>query len=166
MDNRNYGLFNHHEEDNTLLILFSDAKITSTIKDGEVVSLYHGDELIGYQIINFVRYVKIKYSGIIFLPSPLLVNVINSVLENHGLNTISVKNSSGYIVKKDSNGVKRVYATEGTFLRDMSVSKGRFVSYFDLYIKVDNENELIMIEEEIKEGTDFFKMEEKSNDWD
>lgn len=164
MDKRNYGLFNLHEEDNTLLILFNDSKITKEIKHDEVTTLYHEDEKVGYRIFNFIRYAKIKYSGIIFLPSAPLVSVINSVLENNNEDTISVKNASGYIVKLDEKGKRRVYATEGTFLRDMSVSKGKFVTYHELYIASDNEDELIEIEENIKEGTDFFKMEEKAND--
>ena len=57
---KNYGLFNQHEEDNTLLILFSDEEITNAKSHGEVQTLYHNDELIGYRFINFVRYAKIK----------------------------------------------------------------------------------------------------------
>lgn len=129
-----------------------------------MTTLYHEDVVIGYRIFNFIRYAKIKYSGIIFLPSAPLVSVINSVLENNGQDPISVKNASGYIVKFDEFNTRRVYATEGTFLRDMSVSKGKFVTYHELYIASENEDELIEIEEDIKEGTDFFKMEEKGND--
>lgn len=164
MDNREYGLFNLHEENNCLLILLSDEEISEEKGDEEVVVLYHDSKVIGYRIFNFVRYAKIKYSGIIFLPSPLLVNVINSVLENHSLDTIKFKENSGYIVKLDDNGVRRVFAKEGTFLRDFSISKGKFVTYYELYINSENENELIEIDEDIKEGVDFFKMEEKSND--
>ena len=161
MDNREYGLFNLHEIDNTLLILFSDEKEDRVDKFKEVDVLYKNDIIVGYKISNFIRYAKIKYSGIIFLPFNELIDVINHVLENHNLNTIKYKTDSGYHIKIDEEGNRRVFAIEGTFLRDMSISKGKYVTYHDLYIEVDNKDELILIDENINEGTDFFKMEEK-----
>ena len=56
---------------------------------------------------------------------------------------------------------RMVYAKEGTFFRDESISKGRYCTYHDLYIKNENENDLVIIDEEIKEGTDFFFAEVK-----
>ena len=155
-----YGLYNYHEENASILILFSEQKLTSK-KEGEEVSLlYHEKECIGYEIHNFIRYAKIKYSGIIFLPSNPLIDVINIVLENNHLEAISYKKESGFIVKMNGNQ-RMVYAKEGTFLRDEKVSKGQYCTYHDLYIKNDNEDELIVIDEEIKEGTDFFFSEVK-----
>ena len=54
-----------------------------------------------------------------------------------------------------------VYCLKGTFLRDQTISKGKYCTYHDLYIKSDNENELIVINENIKEFIDFFQMEEQ-----
>lgn len=156
----NYGLFNYHEENATLLILFSNLEVTDTKGDKELEVLYHQGEVVGYRIHDFIRYAKIKYSGIIFLPSNTLIDVINIVLENHHVETLSYKKESGYVVKMNENK-RMVYAKEGTFLRDESISKGRYCSYHDLYITNENENELIEIDEEIKEGVDFFQMEEK-----
>lgn len=157
----NYGLFNRHEIDDTLLILLSDKEITRRVNNGEVDVLYSGEEIVGYSIAHFIRYAKIKYSGIIFLPSPLLIDVINSVLKKHGLDTLNYKKYSGYVVKKGKNGQKMVFAEPGTFLRDETISKGRYCTYFDLYMKGENEEELVVIDEQIKEGIDFFKTEEK-----
>ena len=156
----NYGLFNHHEDNNTALILFSDEVITSKKGDDEVLVLYHDDKIVGYEIKDFIRYAKIKYSGIIFLPSNPLIDVINYVLENHNLEPLSYKKESGYIVLLHENK-KMVYAKEGTFLRDETISKGRFCTYYDLYIERENDQELIVIDEDIKEGIDFFISEEK-----
>ena len=156
----NYGLFNEHEDNGNLLILFSDADIDVEENREDVSIYYHRGQIVGYAISNFIRYAKIKYSGIVFLPSKPLIDVINSVLENNGLETLEFKKQSGYIVKSD-DGVKKVYALEGTFLRDKTISKGRFCTYHDLYITSENENDLIVIDEDIKEGTDFFQMEEK-----
>ena len=130
-------------------------------KEGQEVSLlYHNETLIGYEIHNFIRYAKIKYSGIIFLPSNPLIDVINIVLTNNHLETLGYKKESGYVVKMNKNQ-RMVFAKEGTFLRDETISKGRYCSYHDLYIKNDNEDELLVIDEEIKEGTDFFFSEVK-----
>ncbi len=157
---KDYGIYNNHELDNTLLILFSDEEVTNSKKKDEIEVLYHDMEIIGYKISNFIRYAKIKYSGIIFLPSNTLVDVINSVLKNHQLETLEYKTSSGYITKRNGNNLG-VFALKGTFLRDQSVSKGKFVTYFDLYIKNENSDELVTIDESINEGVDFFQMEVK-----
>lgn len=155
-----YGLFNHHEDNNTALILFSDEPVTDKRGDEEIKVLYHQDKVVGYEIYDFIRYAKIKYSGIIFLPSNPLIDVINFVLENHQLEKLGYKKESGYVVLTNDNK-KMVFAKEGTFLRDETISKGRFCSYYDLYIERENDQELIVIDEDIKEGIDFFISEEK-----
>ena len=156
----NYGIYNNHELDNTLLILFSDSKNTTSKKISEEMEiLYFNDEIIGYRISNFIRYAKIKYSGIIFLPADPLIDVINSVLDKYDLETLSYKQGSGYMTRINE-GKMMVYCLKGTFLRDQTISKGKYCTYHDLYIKNDNENELIVINENIKEFIDFFQMEE------
>lgn len=151
-----YGLFNHHLDNNTLVILFSDKPITKKINQGEVELLYSEQELVGYSISNFIRYAKIKYSGIIFLPSKPLIDVINIILKNNKLEELEYKKESGYIVKD-----QKVFAKQGTFLRDETISRGRYCSYFDLYIDKENDQELITIDEDIRDNIDFFQMEEK-----
>ena len=155
----NYGIYNHHELDNTLLVLFSDAPVTSKKElSNEMEVLYNGDEVVGYRISNFIRYAKIKYSGIIFLPANPLIDVINSVLNKYKLETLEYKNQSGYMTRIN-DGKMMVFALEGTFLRDETISKGRYCSYHDLYIN-DDDKSLILINENIKENIDFFQMEE------
>lgn len=156
-----YGIYNLHEENDALLILLSNEEVTNRKLSKEVEVLYHQDKVIGYKIPNFIRYAKIKYSGIIFLPNNYLIDVINSVLINSGLEPINYRKNSGFVVKTNEKGQKMVWANEGTFLRDMTPSEGKFVTYYDLYIKNEKEDELITIEEDILEGKDFFKMEEK-----
>ena len=158
---KRYGVFNNHELDNTLLVKLSDDEVTSikeVKKDVEV--LYHDDEICGYRIRNFIRYAKIKYSGIIFLPADPLIDVINSILTDNGLNRLEYRKESGYVTKRDGNNI-RVFAKEGTFLRDGSISQGRYCCYHDLFIENDDEYSLVEIQENIPENTDFFKMEVK-----
>ena len=157
---KEYGLYNLHHLDNSVVILFSDKKSNKEENLGEVDILYHDEEKVGYRIKNFIRYAKIKYSGIIFLPAPILIDVINSILDKYKLEKLAYKASSGYITKKNNEHMM-VFAVKGTYLRDESISNGRFCTYYDLDIKVDNDQELFTIDEEIKEDVDFFGVEEK-----
>ena len=157
----NYGIYNHHELDNTLLILLSEDEVLSCKKiSPEMEVLYHESKIVGYRIVNFIRYAKIKYSGIIFLPAKPLIDVINQVLSKYDLELLDYKRQSGYVTKRNE-GKLMVYALEGTFLRDMTISKGKYVTYHELYIENDTPNALIEIEENIRENIDFFQMEEK-----
>ena len=98
---KNYGFYNNHELDNTLLIELSDDEVTSTQETSKGVEvLYHNDEICGYRIRNFIRFAKIKYSGIIFLPADPLIDVVNSILTDNGLNRLEYKEESGYLHKE------------------------------------------------------------------
>lgn len=152
---KDYALFNHHEENDTLRILFSDEKYDTIKNVNNIDILIKNNSVVGYQIPNFIRYAKIKYSGIVFYPNKLLIDVINSVLENAKLETLSYKVSSGYIIKSNGDNLG-VYAEEGTFLRDETISVGRFCTYFDLYIDSDEPNSLIKIDDKNLENKDFF----------
>ena len=157
---KEYGIYNHHEYNDTLLVLFSDQEITKVDDLGEVEVIYAQDRLAGYRIKQFIRYAKIKYSGLIFLPADPLIDVINTILRRYHLETLAYKNHSGYITKVNDSKVM-VYASSGAFLRDESISHGRFCTYYDLYIQNENEHLLAIFDENIKENQDFFKMEVK-----
>ena len=157
---KEYGIYNHHEYNDTLLILFSDEVVTRVDDLGEVEVVYSENRLAGYRIKQFNRYAKIKYSGLIFLPVNPLIDVINTILRKHHLETLAYKNHSGYVTKTHNNKVM-VYATSGAFLRDESISHGRFSTYYDLYIQNENEHQLAVFDENIQENQDFFKMEVK-----
>ena len=156
----NYGIYNNHELDNTLLVLISDKKTTRSESKGEIDILYHNDKIVGYKIKNFLRYAKIKYSGIIYLPANPLIDVINGILERYNLEKLDYKHGSGYITKKN-NEEMMVYCQAGTYMRDYQISKGQYCSYYDLYIKDDNDKRLFKIDEAILEHKDFFLSEVK-----
>lgn len=156
----NYGLYNLFHEDKSVLILFSDLSANREDNFDEVDILYHDEQKVGYRIKNFIRYAKIKYSGIIFLPAPVLVDVINSILAKYKLEPLGYRFSSGYVTKMNE-GQMMVYAIKGTFLRDGSISSGRFCTYYDLDIKVENDRRLFIIDEIINENVDFFLAEAK-----
>jgi hypothetical protein len=156
----NYGIYNNHELDNTLLVLSSETKPNRSENKGEIDILYQDDKIVGYKIKNFIRYAKIKYSGIIYLPANPLIDVINLVLERYNLETLDYKHGSGYITKRNNDKLM-VYCLPGTFMRDYQISKGQYCSYYDLYIKDENDQRLFEIDETIKEGVDFFLSEVK-----
>jgi len=156
----NYGMFNLHESNNELLLLFDDSEITSEKQNNVVTCIYHEDKLIGYRIPNFIQYAKIKYSGIIFLPNKILIDVINNILLNDGLEKLAYKEESGYITK-EVNGQKVVYCKPGTFLRDETISNGHVCTFRDLYIDNDNPDEILLLEEDVLLNRDFFKTEAK-----
>ena len=157
---KNYGIYNNHELDNTLLVLFSEEKPTRSVEFGEVDILYHDDKKVGCKIKNFIKYAKIKYSGIIYLPANPLIDVINIILERYNLETLAYKNGSGYITRLNK-GKMMVYCEIGTFMRDYEISKGQYCSYYDLYIKDEDDKRLFEIDENIKENVDFFLSEVK-----
>ena len=156
----NYGFYNNHELDNTLLIIFSESKSNHYEDLGEMDVLYCGEDKVGYRFKNFIRYAKIKYSGIIYFPANPLIDIVNSILEKRNLEKLAYKKNSGYFTKKNEDKLM-VFASEGTFLRDQSISKGKYCTYYDLDIKIENEHELFVIDENIREGVDFFKTEVK-----
>ena len=156
----NYGIYNNHELDNTLLVLISEIKPNRSSDLGEVDILYHDERVVGYKLKNFIRYAKIKYSGIIYLPANPLIDVINVVLERFNLEKLDYKHGSGYITRKH-NDKMMVFCVPGTFMRDYQISKGEFCTYYDLYIKDEDDKRLFEIDENIKEDSDFFLSEVK-----
>ena len=82
-----------------LMIEIDSRKLpTRNEKVGNVVSIYSGDELIGINIFDFGKIVKIKNQGMIYLPTHSLIDVINSILANAKLPSLTYKEKSGYVV--------------------------------------------------------------------
>ena len=71
---------------------------TKFFNDVEV--LYKQKEPIVYMIHNISRYTKIWMDGYISLPSKILLDVINSILINAGLEPLAYKDESGFIIGK------------------------------------------------------------------
>lgn len=62
--------------------------------------LYREQEPIVYMIHNISRYTKIWMDGYIYLPSKILIDVINSILINACLEPLAYKANSGFIIGK------------------------------------------------------------------
>ena len=71
---------------------------TKIFNDVEV--LYKEKKPIVYMIHNISRYTKIWMDGYIYLPSKTLIDVVNSILLNAGLEPLAYKDKSGFIIGK------------------------------------------------------------------
>lgn len=83
----------------SLIVYFGENLPTRRQEKGEVVDkLYNGDSLIGYLIHHFSNYIKIRMSGPIYLPNDEIIDIINDILINAGLEEISYYDHSGFVV--------------------------------------------------------------------
>ena len=92
-----------------LIIIFDNAKnSTKHLRKGRVEVIYHDDEIIGYNIFDVKEIIKIKSEGKIYLPSPQLIMVVNTILKNAGVPVLDEIKHSGYYtaeVVEISNGI-------------------------------------------------------------
>ena len=100
-----YRLFyNLRRLGDVLLIEIAPGKAaTSTKRKGDVIALFHEEELIGYNIFNLKEVVKLKTDGVIFAPDDRLIDIINILLRNQGFQTLPYTRDSGYKVAKIIN---------------------------------------------------------------
>lgn len=82
-----------------LIVIFNnESKPTHYERKGQVEVIYHEQEVIGYNIFDISKIIKIKTSGLIYLPSKELISIINALLRNNGLEELEVQTNSGYII--------------------------------------------------------------------
>jgi len=74
---------------------------------GDVVAIYEDKELVGYNIFNISEIIKIKMVGILYHPENIFIDIVNSILKNAGLETLSYKEESGFVVGE----VKEIFDT-------------------------------------------------------
>lgn len=84
-----------------LLVVIKPTVIpTKEVKINDVVALYNKDELIGINIFNISKVIKIKAKGLIPLINEDILNVINHILENANLEKLPIQIESGFRVAK------------------------------------------------------------------
>lgn len=100
-----YSLFYSYKNIGDVLIVIFDneKKPTHHERKGNVEVIYHEEEVIGYNVFNIRNIVKIKTEGLIYLPSPTLVSVINTILKNSGVEELGIINHSGYVIGEIKN---------------------------------------------------------------
>lgn len=97
-----YSLFyNYKLLGDILFIIFDNEKIpNNVVKEDNVTKIYYQDNLIGVNIFNFSKIIKIKANGLIPLPNKELINVINSILSQHNIDNLPYKEESGFKIGK------------------------------------------------------------------
>lgn len=97
-----YALYYDYESiGDVLLIVFDSNTIPNVIKrDNDVVSLYKDDKLIGINIFNISKIMKIKAKGYIPLVSDRVLEVINTILKNSNVAELPAQKDSGFRVAK------------------------------------------------------------------
>lgn len=97
-----YALYYDYESiGDVLLIVFDSNTIPNVIKrDNDVVSLYKDDKLIGINIFNISKIMKIKAKGYIPLVSDRVLEVINTILKNSNVAELPAQKDSGFKVAK------------------------------------------------------------------
>ena len=97
-----YALYYDYETiGDVLLVVIKPTVIpTKEVKINDVVALYNKDELIGINIFNISKVIKIKAKGLIPLINGDILNVINHILENANLEKLPIQIESGFRVAK------------------------------------------------------------------
>lgn len=91
--------YNHDVTGDTLFIVMNTESIFDrSVAIGDVLAMYSGDELVGVNINNLSRVLKIKARGMIVTPGEELVNVVNTILKRAKLPTLEYCTYSGYRV--------------------------------------------------------------------
>ena len=186
---KEYGIFYSYKDNgDSLVIVFDTEKEFINEKvNGKVHTYYDNDRIIGYRIDGIKEFLKIKNGGEkIFFPNNVFIDVINSILINANCEPLEPHENSGYFVgqikeiRNDSIIVslgnkevvadkcedanlndKVVVALPGTMLNGRTKVKGNahICTNKDLYSEGDNE--ILLLDKDIKIGGDFFTLEVK-----
>lgn len=97
-----YGLYYNKEKiGDVLIIIFNSNQIPNFVKTTENCKvLYKNDELVGINILNISKILKIKSHGYLPLINKEVLNVINSILINNGLEALPYQEKSGFVVSQ------------------------------------------------------------------
>lgn len=97
-----YGVFyNYKTIGDVLLIIFDQRENPDeVIKQDDVVVIKKNKKIIGINIFNISKIMKIKANGFISLLDDKVLDVINHILENHNLPILEKQKNSGFVVAK------------------------------------------------------------------
>ena len=96
-----YRIFYNHESVGDVLMIVFNNLVTpnKVVKDDNVTSLYKDDELIGINIFEISKIMKIHFNGMLVAPNKEFIKIINYILENHHLPKLEII-ESGFRVGK------------------------------------------------------------------
>lgn len=95
-----YRMFYDREKHGDILFILiePERQATEIKKAGNVESMYDGEDLIGININNLSKILKIRAHGMIITPGEELVNVVNHIISRAGLKKLPYCVDSGYRV--------------------------------------------------------------------
>lgn len=184
---KDYSLYYSYKNigDVLLIVINNDEKTTKVENYNNVFLLFNNkDELIGINIFNISKLMKIKGEGQIYLPNKILIDVINNVLLKITGISLEYKNDSGYVigeVVENTNATIKVSTNEQIyeFINDhYSVSNNDKVvilkpNYYlnngkkiqknghlctEKDLSISDNDKLFTCYDKIEIGTDFFKL--------
>lgn len=97
-----YALYYDYETIGDVLMIVIKSEITPdrVEKKDNVAILYKDEELVGINIFDISKVLKIKAKGFIPLVNKQILDVINHILENSGLDKLELQKESGFRVAK------------------------------------------------------------------
>lgn len=97
-----YALYYDYETIGDVLMIVIQSEVTpdTIIKKENVTILYKNNELVGINIFDISKVIKIKAKGFIPLVNEQILGVINHILENSGLEKLELQKESGFRVAK------------------------------------------------------------------
>ncbi len=104
--------------------------------------LYKEKVPIVYMIHNISRYTKIWMDGYIYLPTKVLIDVINSILINAGLEPLAYKDESGYKIGKITAKTPYLHG----FSYEIDIGSNKLVHAFSLQ-EIDINKKVVIIQE-------------------
>ena len=121
-----YGLFyNYKTLGDVLLIVFKPTENPDeVIKMDDVVVLKKNNEIIGINIFNISKIMKIKANGLIPLVEDKVLNIINHILENHQVKPLEKLDNSGFKVAQIVDIEENDYIP---FINDEEINNKAFV---------------------------------------
>ncbi len=99
-----YRLFYNYKSVGDVLFVVIEPTIIPDrkISNGRVTSLYKGEKLVGINVFDIQKDIKIKASGMIVTPDRIMIDALNSILVNAGTEKLPYVEDSGYAVAKIS----------------------------------------------------------------
>lgn len=177
----NYDIFYSYKTigDTLIVSIFSGQKDRIVTK-GMVEVCYCNNEITTIRFNGISKLIKIHSNGLMPLPNELFVDILNNVLKKENLDIkLAYKTHSNYVIGRviDNNiiniGSENIELHNNLNTGDLVVialpntrlatgvwtSAHHICTYIDLHI--NNSTDVLIIDENYKPGTDFFKMEEK-----
>ncbi len=91
--------YNHEMPGDVLFVVFDpEKKITSSRKNGDIVTLFSNDERVGINIFNISSYVSIPHDGAFLQQDNEILNAVNSLLSSSSLPMVPPNTNSGFFV--------------------------------------------------------------------